>query len=269
MSNSINRELVLDLVSWCRRQMESSGGKRAVLGLSGGKDSTVVAALLARAIGADNVYALIMPDNGQADLDIAIEICENLNVQYRVVDISSITHSIHEKLAEASLSGFIESVSEQTKLNLPPRVRMSLLFAFSQSIPDSRVINTSNLSEDWVGYVTLYGDTAGAFAPLGMLTSDEVIAVGRELGIPERFLTIPPADGLTGRTDEEVFGFSYDQLNSYIRTGELEDKIVREKIDNLHKSSRFKFLRLPMFRPPFRIGARDIAGIYNQEREDN
>lgn len=262
--NSGIKEMVSELIDWCRQQLASSGGSKAVIGISGGKDSTVVAALMTAAIGADRVFGFILPNGDQNDLETAKEICRYLQIRYQVIDISAITAAFNFCLLAVSDSGIIKRVSEQTSLNLPPRVRMTMLYAVSQSISGSRVINTSNLSEDWIGYVTLYGDSAGAFAPLGMLTSDEVIAVGRELGIPARYLLLPPADGLTGRSDEEVFGFSYVDLNEYIRSGELSNQELKGKIDRLHRLSRFKFLPLPMFRPPFAIRAKDLANIYQQ-----
>lgn len=261
-NNNMIAEFLPDLIQWCRSQLTKSGGDRAVIGLSGGKDSTVVSALMAEAIGKERVYALILPDKGQSDLDTAIGIAQELGINYQVLDISQITSAIRAQLSEAIASGMIKEETEQTRLNIPPRVRMTMLYAVSQSIPGSRVINTSNLSEDWVGYVTLYGDSAGAFAPLGMLTSAEVVALGKKLGISERYLNIPPADGLTGKSDEEVSGFSYRQLNKYIRTGIISDEDTRTKIDRMHRQSRFKFLPLPMFRPPFSIEADDIAGVY-------
>lgn len=262
--NSEIKEMVPELIDWCRRQLASSGGDKAVIGISGGKDSTVVAALMAAAIGADSVYGFILPAGDQNDLDTAQEICRHLQICYQVIDIAAIIAAFNSCLSAVSDSGIINQVSAQTDLNLPPRVRMALLYAISQSIPDSRVINTSNLSEDWIGYITLYGDSAGAFAPLGMLTSDEVIAVGHELGVPARYLLLPPTDGLTGRSDEEVFGFSYAELNDYIRNGELVNQEIKAKIDRLHRISRFKFLPLPMFRPPFAIKANDLVNIYQQ-----
>jgi NAD+ synthase len=139
---------------------------------------------------------------------------------------------------------------------------MTLLYAISQSIDNSRVINTSNISEDWVGYATLYGDTTGAFSPLGMLTSDEVIQIGDFLGLPSRFLHKKPSDGLTGKADEDVFGFTYEVLNRYIREGICEDENIKKRIDNMHRYSRHKFLTIPMFQPFFPIEAKDIANIY-------
>ena len=137
--------------------------------------------------------------------------------------------------------------SRQTVVNLPSRIRMATLYAVAQSVEGGIVLNTSNLSEDWVGYCTIYGDSAGAFSPLGMYTTEEVIALGRALGLPERFLIKPPSDGLTGLTDEDNLGFSYHAVNEYIRRGVCPDEAVREKIDRMHRASRFKFQTLPVY----------------------
>jgi NAD+ synthase len=154
-------------------------------------------------------------------------------------------------------------LSEQAKTNLPARIRMTTLYAVAQTVDAGRVINTSNLSEDWVGFATLYGDATGAFSPLGMLTTDEVIAMGRELGLPEHLVIKVPADGLTNKTDEDNFGFTYTVLNKYIRTGICEDTTIRANIDRKHKLSRFKFLPMPMYNPGIDIKAKDIANIYS------
>lgn len=252
----INYEQILtDLISWVREKMAEIGGTKAVLGISGGKDSSVAAALMARALGSENVIGVLMPDGIQPDIEFAEGICRHLGILSVKVDISPVTTVFHGIL-EDIMPG---RVSATTRLNLPPRVRMTLLYALSQSIDQSRVINTSNLSEDWVGYATIYGDTAGAFSPFGMLTTEEVIALGHRLGVPPEYLEKPPADGLTGRTDEDVLGITYQVINEYIRTGTSRGDT--ERIDALHQSSRFKFQPIPMFDPRLPIH-HDIAGIY-------
>ena len=237
------------------------GGKKAVIGVSGGKDSSVTAALCVNALGAENVIGILMPDGVQNDIQDAIDLCNILGISYIEANISTITSAFLDLISNIQ-SDQIKSITNQTKYNLPPRVRMTLLYAISQSIDDARVINTSNLSEDWIGYATVYGDTAGAFSPLGMLTSDEVIQIGKYLGLPERFIIKNPSDGLTGKTDEDVFGFSYAVLNKYIREGIIEDKEIKAKIDNMHKFSRHKFLPIKMFNPILPIAAEDIEDIY-------
>lgn len=245
-----------ELIEYCRVQLQSSGGTRAVIGVSGGKDSSVTAALMAAAIGPERVHGVLMPDGVQADIADAHAVCAHLGIHEHLIPIDAITREFRAKLErEAELTA-------QATLNLPPRVRMTMLFGLAQCLPDARVINTSNLSEDWVGYATLYGDTAGAFAPLAMLTTEEVVQVGIELGLPTLLAKKVPADGLTGKTDEDVLGFSYAVLNRYIRTGEIDDPDTKASIDRLHRISRFKFLPMPMFDPGFTIAADDIAGVY-------
>ncbi len=259
--------MIQKLIEWIREMMKAAGGSKAVIGISGGKDSSIVAALCVKALGKENVIGVLMPDGIQKDIDYAYEICRFLDISHATVPINPMTQAFLDSL-EIIRDELIPSVSKQTKLNLPPRVRMTLLYAISQSIGGSRVINTSNLSEDWVGYVTTYGDTTGAFAPIAMLTTDEVIQVGRYLDIPEKFLVKPPEDGLTGKTDEDVLGFFYDTLNKYLREGIIEDKPTKGTIDLLHKSSRFKFLPIPMFQPDLPMRAVDIADIYHKEVRD-
>lgn len=251
--------ILKDLISWTKDMMEEIGGKKAVLGISGGKDSSITAALMSKVVGPENVYGILMPDGEQGDISYAREICDVLKINAIEADINEITKSFHNLIEK--VSPYEES--RQSKLNLPPRVRMTLLYALSQSIPDSRVINTSNMSEDWVGYATIYGDTAGAFSPLGMLTTEEVIELGRLMGIPEKFLIKAPSDGLTGKTDEDVLGITYKAVNKYIRLGEASDR-DKEIIDRLNKISRFKFKTIPMFNPNLPIIPRDLAGIYKK-----
>lgn len=253
-------EIKNDLIKWIRETMESTGGKKAVVGISGGKDSSVVATLCVEALGKENVFGVLMPDGEQSDIDYAYGLCNFLGIKHKEVSIKPMTDAFRNSLNDIK-GDLIEEASKQTTLNLPPRVRMTLLYAISQSIDESRVINTSNLSEDWVGYATIYGDTAGAFSPLGMLTSDEVIQIGRVLNIPEKYIIKPPADGLTGKTDEDVLGFSYKELNQYIREGTAE-KNLKEKIDKMHRLSAFKLEPIPMFDPKISIKAEDDTDIY-------
>lgn len=254
-------ELNLNLGIWIKNKMITTGGSKAIIGISGGKDSSVTAALCVNALGKENVIGILMPDGTQKDIDDGIDLCKFLEISHIVANISTITSEFMDLLNNIKVD-LTPTISNQTKINLPPRVRMTLLYAISQSIDNSRVINTSNISEDWIGYATIYGDTAGAFSPLGMLTSDEVIQIGEYIGLPERFLIKKPSDGLTGKTDEDVFGFSYEVLNKYIREGICEDNIIKEKIDRMHLYSRHKFLPIPMFSPSLPIEAEDIADIY-------
>lgn len=249
------------LTQWVRDQMEGTGGRVALVGISGGKDSSVTAAVLAEALGPDRVIGVLMPNGEQHDIDFAKGICEHLGIAYRVVNIAPMMRAFHQSLTELDPPLF-EEIHNDTLINLPARIRMTTLYALSQSIPGARVINTSNQSEDWVGYATIYGDTAGAFSPLGCFTTEEVIGIGRALGVPERYLVKVPEDGLTGKTDEEKLGFSYEVLNRYIREGTIDDPGLKEKIDRMHRYSRFKFVPIPMFPAPLPVRANDEKDVY-------
>ncbi|NBI07973.1 NAD(+) synthase [Senegalia massiliensis] len=265
LSNDKLKLLTNDLVKWIREMMSSTGGEKAIIGISGGKDSSVVAGLCVRALGKENVLGILMPHEVQYDINYSHEICDFLGIKYKEVSITPMMKSFYEVL-EDTKGDFIDNISEQTKLNLPPRIRMTLLYAISQSIYNGRVINTSNLSEDWVGYATVYGDTTGAFSPLATLTTDEVIQVGRYIGIPEKFIIKTPEDGLTKKTDEDVLGFSYDTLNRYIREGKIDDKGIKNKIDKMHKYSRFKFTPIPIYNSYLPIKAKELGNFYNDKK---
>lgn len=236
-----------ELTAWIQSSLRKSGGDSVVLGISGGKDSSVVAALCARAIGKENVYGVLLPNGKQKDISYAYEVCKELGIRHVNVPIDGVRDEFFNSLNELSNTNFIDTISDKTQLNLLPRIRMTMLFAISQSIRNSRVINTGNLSERWIGYTTLYGDNTGAFAPLAHFTSEEVIEIGRHLGLDDKFVDKVPEDGLTGNTDEEVIGFSYSALNKYIREGIIEDEDTKKKIDQMHRASKFKFETMPIY----------------------
>ncbi len=230
-------------VNWIRAWFEENGkGCNAVVGISGGKDSSVVAALCAEALGKERVIGVLMPNGIQPDIDAAYRLVEHLGIAYHVVNI--------QKAYDGLLSALPEEIvpSVQALTNLPPRIRMATLYAVSQS-RNGRVANTCNLSENWVGYSTRYGDDAGDFGPLGHLTVHEVIEVGRILGLPDELIHKVPSDGLCGRTDEDNLGFTYAVLDRYIRTGICEDEKIRERIDSLHRRNAFKLKPFDCYRP--------------------
>lgn len=232
-----------DLLLWTEFKMKEIKGRKAIIGISGGKDSSVAAALMVKVLGKENVIGILMPQGEQYDIDYAKEICSILGIKSYEVNIKGVVDEILNDVKEN-----LGSVKEKTSTNIPPRIRMTYLYAFSQSIEGSRVINTSNLSEDYVGYATIYGDTAGAISPFGGLTTEEVIEIGRMLNVPEKFLIKSPEDGLTGKTDESVLNVSYKSINDMIRKGKTSKEDM-EIIKKLHFQSRFKMELIPKFIP--------------------
>ena len=240
---SFDAEKIRDeIVQWIRDWFEENGkGCKAVVGLSGGKDSSVVAALCVEALGKENVFGVMMPNGEQFDIDVSHKLAEHLGIKSIVVNIKDAYEGIVGELAKhfASFEG-------QARVNLPPRLRMAALYAVSQTV-NGRVANTCNLSEDWVGYATKFGDGAGDFSPLSKLTVQEVKAVGRTLGLPSMFVDKVPIDGLCGLSDEDNLGFTYAVLDRYIREGICEDEEIRQKIDRMHKANLFKLQPMPTF----------------------
>ena len=234
-----------ECVEWIRDFFEKNGkGCNAVVGISGGKDSSVAAALCVEALGKDRVIGVLMPQGEQHDIDMAYLLVNHLGIKYHVVNIKDAVDAILKNLPDEL------DVSVLTKTNLPPRIRMSTLYAVSQSC-NGRVCNTCNLSEDWVGYSTRYGDSVGDFSPMSFLTVTEVKQIGYLLGLPEVLVDKTPIDGLCGKTDEENLGFTYAELDRYIREGIIEDKDKKELIDRKHAMNLFKLELMPSFKPDF------------------
>lgn len=279
---SFNAQEAIDsTVEWIREFFESSDAKIAVLGISGGKDSSVAAALCARALGPENVIGVKMADGGQDDWEDQRSLIEHLGIHSLDFDIGQITQAFRDTAADADIAvpgwhtpdntvpedmwdipehnrdlsvegseaddfGILQNGYElphQAAVNMPARVRMVVLYMIAQSLKNSaRVINTCNLSEDWTGYSTRWGDNVGDCCPLAGFTASEVIAVGRVLGLPAHLVEKTPSDGLSGATDEDNFGFTYEQLDDYIRRGQYSatPEDIREKIDRMHACNEFK-----------------------------
>ena len=230
------------LIHWIRAWFWKNGrGCNAVIGISGGKDSSVCAALCVAALGRDHVIGVLMPNGSQRDIPDSYQLVSHLGIRSVIVNIEGAVTAIRQQLTESEITP-----TSQTTINLPPRIRMAALYAVSQSM-NGRVINTCNLSEDWVGYSTRYGDSAGDVSLLGKLTVQEVKAIGRHLGLPENLIEKTPSDGLCGTTDEQKLGFSYAVLDRYIREGYCEDPAIRERIDRLHRANRFKMETMEVF----------------------
>ena len=237
------------VVRWTREFFEENGPDcNAIIGISGGKDSSVAAAICAAALGKERVIGVLMPNGEQSDLDMAQLLVSHLGIRAVEVNIRDAYEGALHALKNGKYYEGMENitVTEQTKVNLPPRLRMAMLYAVGQSM-NGRVANTCNLSEDWVGYSTRYGDSAGDFSPLSRLTVQEVKAIGRELGLPDELVDKVPSDGLCGRTDEDNLGFTYAVLDRYIREGVCEDEEIRAKIDEKHRRNLFKLQLMPCF----------------------
>lgn len=235
------RKVKNEIVEWIRNWFEQNGKDcMSVVGISGGKDSSVVAALCVEALGKDRVIGVLMPQGEQSDIEYS-------KMLVNFLDITRITCNIEGAVNEVleSFEGVV-SPTPQTTTNLPARIRMATLYAISQSV-NGRVANTCNLSEDWVGYATRYGDAAGDFSPLSQLTVTEVKAIGRELGLPSELVDKTPTDGLCGKTDEDNLGFTYAELDAYIRDGIEPNEEVKAKIDSMHEKNLFKLQLMPSF----------------------
>lgn len=232
-----------ECITWIREFFRKNGdGCNAVVGISGGKDSSVAAALCVAALGKERVIGVLMPQGEQADIDMAYMLVNHLGIRHHVVNIKDAVDGVMR-----NLPGTLE-ISAQTRQNLPPRIRMSVLYAVAQS-ENGRVCNTCNLSEDWVGYSTRYGDSVGDFSPLSHLTVTEVKEIGTLLGLPDVLVHKPPIDGLCGKTDEENLGFTYAELDTYIRTGVIADQEKKARIDRKHEANLFKLRLMPSFEP--------------------
>ena len=230
-----------EVVKFIRDFFEENGKDcNAVIGISGGKDSSVAAALCVEALGKERVIGVLMPSGIQPDIDVAYELVNHLNIMYYEINVGEAVRAVKESLPFES--------SNQTLTNIAPRIRMTTLYAVAQS-HNGRVVNTCNLSEDWVGYSTRYGDAAGDFSPLSKLTVTEVKEIGRVLGLPASLVDKVPIDGLSGKTDEENLGFSYDELDKYIRGISEPIPEKKELIDRKHRLNLFKLSLMPSYDP--------------------
>ena len=236
------KKVTEDMIHWIREWFETNGkGCNAVIGISGGKDSSVAAAVCVEALGKDRVIGVLMPNGEQHDIDMSRKLVDHLDIESYTINIQAGYDGLLTEVKK-KLGG----VSRDTEINLAPRVRMATLYAVGQS-RNGRVVNTCNLSEDWVGYSTRYGDSVGDFSPLSMLCVREVKAIGRYLGLPEDLIEKVPIDGLCGQTDEEKLGFTYEMLDQYIREGICEDAEKKAKIDRLYAINRFKVRFMDVF----------------------
>lgn len=236
-----------DIIEWIKKYFNENGkDTKAVIGISGGCDSSVCASLLVKALGKERVIGILMPNGYQHDIDIAKKLVDYLGIKYYIINIKDTINSLDnefQKILEINPNDY-----DVYKTNTPARIRMTTLYGIS-AIIGGRVCNTCNLSEDYVGYSTKFGDSVGDFSPISSFTKTEVKMIGYELELPKEFVDKIPEDGMSGKSDEEKLGFTYDVLDKYIRSGICEDLKIKEKIDYLHKINLHKINPMPSYKP--------------------
>ena len=241
-------EVTNQILSWIQDYYQGNDRGKAVIGISGGKDSTVAAGLLCKALGADRVVCVLMPNGEQYDIQDSFQVLEHLQIpkeNRRVINIRKMYSAALEAL------GYREgdTISPVVTTNLPSRLRMSILYAVAAEYPGSRVVNTCNRSEDYVGYSTKFGDAAGDFSPLGELTVREVLKIGDDIGMPENLVHKAPSDGMCGSTDEKKLGFTYRELDDFLLGTGMPCEETMAKIERLHRINLHKLLPMPRFVP--------------------
>ncbi len=240
-----------DMVKWIRNWVNGSGDEntKVVIGISGGKDSTCIAYALVEALGKERVYGVLMPNGTQKDISDSKEVVEALGIDYTIVNINSAYKALTEEIEK---SGLIAGDQPRYNTNTPARLRMTTLYGIAAALGNARVVNTCNLSEDLVGYSTLYGDSAGDFSPLGNLYVDEVMLLADLFGAPKHLAYKTPSDGMCGKSDEDNLGFTYEQIkNVYTNHTDGMDEELIKKIENKIDSMKWKreLQKLPTFNP--------------------
>jgi NAD+ synthase len=241
MRENFNTEKICkDIINWIKDYFNAeSGAKGAVIGISGGKDSSVTAKLLVEALGKERVFGVLMPNGEQKDIADSLRVVDILGISYKTVNIEKAYKGILDGIGE-------EALSIDAKINIPPRLRMTTLYAIGSTL-HYRVCGTGNKSEGFVGYTTKWGDNAFDFNPIGDMTTEEVVGIGDYLGLPYELTHKTPSDGLSGQSDEEKLGFTYKQLNDYIENGSSKDIEIDEKIRLKHEYNKHKGILPPKY----------------------
>jgi len=228
------------IINWIKDYFNAQpGAKGAVIGISGGKDSSVTAKLLVEALGKEGVFGVLMPNGEQKDIADSLRVVDILGISCKIVNIESAYKGILDGIGE-------EALSIDAKINIAPRLRMTTLYAISSTL-HYRVCGTGNKSEGYVGYTTKWGDNAFDFNPIGDMTTEEVVALGDYLGLPYELTHKTPSDGLSGQSDEEKLGLTYKQLNDYIENGSTGDAEIDEKIRVKHEYNKHKGILAPKY----------------------
>lgn len=240
-----------ELITWVQEWFKANGNEntKAVIGISGGKDSSTVAAILCKALGKDRVIGVMMPNGEQKDISDSIKVVENLGITHYTVNIAKAYSGLFEAFKEAGIVDKTDSLAPAYRTNTPARLRMTTLYGIGAQTGNCRVVNTCNMSEDLQGYSTFYGDSAGDFAPIRMLTTEEVVAIGDYLGLPQDLTHKAPSDGMCGKTDEDNLGYTYHEVNELARKnirGPNAEKIIARYKANLFK---IKIIDLPCYKP--------------------
>ena len=232
----IYNEIIYWIKDWFADKGENS---KAVIGISGGKDSTVCAALLVEALGKDRVIGVLMPNGEQKDINDSCKVCDILGIKQNIINVGNMYNNLTEQL-RTTVPNENEFPNNLYQSNTPARLRMTVLYGFA-ALTNGFVCNTCNLSEDWVGYSTKWGDAVGDFSLLNKLTKTEVVALGDFMGLPKELIHKAPADGMCGKTDEDNLGFTYETLDLYIRKGLPPKSLeVKMKIDKMHNHPNTK-----------------------------
>ena len=235
------QQLTKNVIQWIKDYFIGDIDGKVIIGISGGKDSTIVAALCVEALGADRVVGVLMPKGVQNDIEDSHKVCEYLGIKHHEVNMKWAYHGLINEIFPAGAD-----IPDAVKTNLPSRLRMCALYTIAALYPNSRVVNTSNFSERYIGYSTKFGDGAGDFGPIGNLTVREVLAIGDDLGLPHDLVHKTPSDGMSGVSDEEKIGFTYDELDEYLFTGRGTEE-VKAKIEKLYKINHHKLEDMPRF----------------------
>lgn len=241
-------EITKSCIKWIQDWFYLNGNQdtKAVIGISGGKDSTVVAGLLVKALGKERVIGVLMPNGVQPDIDDSLAVVKHLGIKYITININDAYNGISEEVKKALQTS---ELAPQYKTNTPARLRMTTLYGVGAQIGNCRIANTCNRSEDVQGYSTHYGDSAGDFSPVSRLTTEEVVSIGDYIGLPQNLTHKVPSDGMCGKSDEDNLGWKYSEVNRIIRLGEHTEHY--DGIVNRYKWNKFKLeiVRIPAFEP--------------------
>ena len=250
------QQITKELINWVKGYFADNGNGYAVIGISGGKDSTIVAAVLKEAIGSDKIIAVMMPCGEQSDISDSYAVCDHLGIPKCNRLEVNIGDAFMNLKNEIICGGTVDLMNNRADMvvnnpiintNLPSRLRMCTLYSVAAMYPNARVVNTSNASERYIGYSTKWGDGVGDFSPLGNLTVREVLQIGDDLGLPYPLVHKTPSDGMSGKSDEEKIGFTYEELDDFLLGIREPDVDTKGKIMRLHTVNKHKTSPMPMF----------------------